>query len=142
MAGRKSVAVVSDKLVKNIFGENISPIGQEVKFYATDGIKTYIVVGVYKHAESSMFMGASTSSEKDTQTSIYIPVSLAKKDKTVKNYSNVTIMSKANVNADEFKKSAESFFAKYYDKNPKWEASIFSMSSQIETVNQKMRGRT
>jgi putative ABC transport system permease protein len=134
MAGRKSVAVVSDKLAQNIFGENTNPIGQEVKFYAADGIKTYIIVGVYKYLDSSMFSMASTSSEKDTQTSMYIPVSLSKMDKTDKNYSGATIMSKANVNADEFKKSAENFFAKYYVKNPKWEAGVFSMSSMVSTV--------
>lgn len=135
IAGRKSVAVVSDKLVKNIFGENVNPISKEIKFYASDGIKTYIIIGVYKYSESSMFSMASTSSEKDTRTSVYIPVSLAKMDKTTKNYSSATIMSKANVNADVFKKNAENFFAKYYVKNPKWEASVFSMSSQIATVS-------
>lgn len=135
MAGRKSVAVVSDKLVKSIFGENTNSIGREVKFYASEGIKTYIIVGIYKYSESSMFSMASTSSEKDTQTSIYIPVSLAKMDETTKNYSSATIMSKANVNADEFKKNTENFFAKYYVKNPKWEAGVFSMSSMISTVS-------
>jgi ABC-type antimicrobial peptide transport system, permease component len=135
MAGRKSVAVVSDKLVKNIFGENSNPIGKEVKFYDSEGIKTYIIVGIYKYSESSMFSMASTSSEKDMQTSMYIPVSLAKMAKTTKNYSAATIMSKANVKADEFKKNAEDFFAKYYEKNPKWEASVFGMSSMISTVS-------
>jgi putative ABC transport system permease protein len=135
MAGRKSVAVVSDKLIKNIFGDSTNPVGKEVKFYTSGGIKTYVIIGVYKHSEASMFSMASTSSEKDTQTPMYIPVSLAKMDKTTKNYSSATIMSKANVNADEFKKNAENFFAKYYAKNPRWEASVFSMSSMVSTVS-------
>lgn len=130
--GQKSVAVVSDKLVKNIFGENINPIGQEVKLYQSDGIKTYIIVGVYKHTESSMFSGASTSSEKDTQTAMYIPISLAKQNKTIKNYLNATIMSNADVNADQFTKDTKEFFAKYYEKNPKWEVAVLSMASQIK----------
>jgi putative ABC transport system permease protein len=136
IAGRKSVVVVSDKLVRNIFGNSANPIGQEVKLYQADGIKTYIVVGVYKHTDNSaMFFGASTSSEKDTQTSMYIPITLAKQDKTIKNYANVTIMSKANVNADKFTNDTKDFFAKYYEKNPKWEATVFSMSSQIEMAS-------
>lgn len=134
IAGRKSVAIVSDKLAKNIFGDGESPIGKEVKFFAADGIKTYIVIGTYKYKESAMF-GASTSSEKDIQTSLYIPISLAKQDKTIQNYSNLTVMSKSNIDANEFKSNIQSFFAKYYDKNPKWEPSVFSMSSQIETVS-------
>jgi putative ABC transport system permease protein len=130
-AGRKSVAVVSDKLVKNIFGDSINPIGQEVRFYGADGIKTYIVVGVYKYTDSAMFSGASTSSEKDVQTSVYIPVTLAKQDKVIKNYSNITIMSKPNIDADKFTKDIRQFFAKYYEKNPKWEAGVFNMSNLI-----------
>ncbi len=133
--GQKSVAVVSDKLVKNIFGENINPIGQAIKLYQSDGIKTYIIVGVYKYTESSMFSGASATSEKDTQTAMYIPISLAKQNKTIKNYLNATIMSNSDVNADEFTKSTKEFFAKYYEKNPKWEVVVLSMASQIKMAS-------
>ncbi|KPU44724.1 macrolide export ATP-binding/permease protein MacB [Oxobacter pfennigii] len=135
MAGGKSVAVISDKLVKNIFGSNIDPIGSEIKFYGSDGIRTYMVVGVYKHVDSAMFLGASSVSEKDMQTNLYIPVTLAKQDKTIKNYSRVIVMSKSNINADSFTDDMEKFFEKYYDKNQKWEASVISMSSQIEMAS-------
>ena len=134
-AGRKSVAIVSDKLVNNIFGNSVNPIGQEIKFYEASEIKTYIIVGVYKHSESAMFIGASSSSEKDTQTSMYIPVTLAKQNKTIKNYSNATIMSNTNVDADQFTKDIKEFFAKYYEKNPKWEVSTINMASQIEMAS-------
>ena len=132
MTGRKSVAVVSDKLVKNIFGDKSDPIGREVKFYGADGVKTYLVIGVYKYTESTMFSGASSSSEKDTQTSLYLPVTLAKQDKIIKNYSRITVMSKADVDADKFSNDVKDFFVKYYEKNQKWEAAVLSMSSQIE----------
>lgn len=135
MAGRKSVVVVSDRLVNNIFGSGVDPIGQEIKLYEADGIKTYIISGVYKYSESAMFMGASTSSEKDIQTALYIPVSTAKLDKTNKNYAGATIMSKTNVDASQFTQEIKSFFAKYYDKNPKWEVGAFSMASQIEMAS-------
>lgn len=134
-AGRKSVAVVSDKLVNNIFGKSVNPIGQEIKFYEAGEIKTYIIVGVYKHSESAMFIGASSSSEKDTQTSMYIPITLAKQSKTIKNYSNATIMSNTDVDADQFTKDIKEFFAKYYEKNPKWEVSTINMASQIEMAS-------
>lgn len=133
IAGRKSVAVVSDRLVTNIFGEKADPIGQEIKYYNADGIKTYIVIGVYKYTESSM-LGASSSSDKDTQTNVYIPVTLAKQDNSIKNYDTVTVMSKTNVDADKFSNDVKDFFDKYYDKNPKWEVAVSSMSNQIESV--------
>jgi putative ABC transport system permease protein len=90
------------------------------------------VVGVYKHTDSAMFLGASTSSEKDTQTSMYIPITLAKQDITIKNFTSATIMSTTDVDADKFTKDVKDFFSKYYEKNPKWEASVFNMANQIE----------
>lgn len=135
MAGRKSVAVVSDKLVKNIFGSSVNPIGQEIKLYESNGIKTYIVVGVYKYADNASFLGASSSSEKDTRTSMYIPITLAKQDKTIKNYSNATIMSSTNVDADKFTEDIKIYFSKYYETNPKWEVTTLNMASQIELAS-------
>lgn len=132
IAGRKSVAVVSDKLVSNIFGSTVDPIGKEIKVYEAKGIKTYIVVGIYKHTDNAMLLGASTSSEKDVQTSMYIPITLAKQDSTMKNYSSAMIMSKSNIDADQFTKDVKNFFAKYYEKNPKWEAAVMNMANQIE----------
>lgn len=134
-AGRKSVAVVSDKLVKNIFGTSINPIGQEIKLYESSEIKTYIVVGVYEHTDSASFFGASSSSEKDAQTNMYIPITLAKQNKTFKNYSNATIMSNTNIDADKFTEDIKEYFSKYYEENPKWEASVLNMASQIEIAS-------
>jgi putative ABC transport system permease protein len=135
IAGRKSIAVVSDKLVKNMFGNSVNPIGQEIKLYESGGIKTYIVAGVYKYTDSAMFLWASTSSEKDTQTALYIPITLAKQDKVVKNYSRATIMSNTNIDADKFTKDIKAFFSKFYEKNPKWEVTAINMASQIEMAS-------
>jgi putative ABC transport system permease protein len=135
VAGRKNLAVVSDRLANNIFGSGINPVGQEIKLYEAEGIKTYIVSGVYKYSESAMLMGPSASSEKDIQTSLYIPVSTAKLDKTNKNYAGAVIMSKTNVDTDQFTQEIKNFFAKYYDKNPKWEVGAFSMANQIEMAS-------
>lgn len=138
MAGRKNVAVVSDKLVNNIFGEGANPIGQEIKFYNSGGIETYVIAGVYKYTESAMFGGYSPSSEKDIRTAMYIPVTLVKQNKSMKNYSTVTIMSKANVNPDEFEDNIEDFFNKFYERNPRWEVAAYSMASSIEIASSIM----
>lgn len=132
MAGQKSVAVVSDKLIANIFGSKDNAIGKEIKLYSAVGIKSYTVIGIYKYTESSMFFGASSSSEQDIQTSMYIPITLVKKEVVLKNHYRATIMSKTNINNEKFIENIEEFFAKYYDKNPRWEVRVYSMSSQIE----------
>lgn len=135
MAGRKNVCVVSDKLVKNIFKGGVDPIGQEIKLYEGDTIKTYTVVGVYEYTDSSMFMAASSASEKDVQTPAYIPITLAKQDSTVKNYSSAVIMSKVNVETEKFTEDIEEFFSKYYKNNSKWEVAAINMSNQIEMAS-------
>lgn len=135
VANRKSVAVVSDKLVKSIFGDKADPIGKEIKFYGNDGVRTYIVVGVYKYSAASSLFGGSASSEKDIQTAVYIPVTLSKQDMKNKNYSSFTVMSKENIDAAKFTSDAKAFFVKYYEKNPKWEVNVTSMSSQISEVS-------
>lgn len=135
MAGRKNICVVSDKLVNNIFKTGIDPIGQEVKYYENGAIKTYTVVGVYKYTDSNMFMSASSASEKDTQTSLYIPITLAKQDTGDKNFSAATIMSKVGVDTEKLTKDIERYFSKYYEKNAKWEAAVFNMSTQVEMAS-------
>ena len=135
VAGRKSVAVVSDRLVRNIFGENADPLGKEIKLYDSRGIRTYVIVGVYEHMESAMFMAYSSLPEKDIRTYMYVPVTLVKQEKSMNNYSTVTIMSKAGVDADKFEKDIEKFFNKFYERNPRWEVAAYSMSSQIEIAS-------
>lgn len=135
MAGRKNVCVVSDKLVKNLFKSGINPIGQEVKYYENGTIKTYTIVGVYKYTDSNMFMTASSASEKDTQTSLYLPITLVKQDTSSKNFSSATVMSKIGVDTEKLTKDMERYFLKYYERNAKWEAAVFNMSTQVEMAS-------
>lgn len=60
------VAIVSDKLVNNIFKGKTDPLGKEIKVYANDDIQTYVIAGVYQYENSSLFgMGEGSTSEKD-----------------------------------------------------------------------------
>lgn len=135
MAGRKNVCIVSDKLVKNIFKNELNPIGQEVRYYENGMIKTYTIVGVYKYTDSNMFMSASSASEKDTQTALYIPITLAKQDTNNKNFSTATVMSKVGVDTEKLTKDIDRYFSKYYQRNAKWEAAVFNMSTQVEMAS-------
>ena len=135
MAGRKTVCVISDKFVKNLFKNNTAPLGAEVKYYQSGKINTYTVIGVYKHTDSNMFAAASSSSEKDTQTSLYIPITLAKQDTGKDNFSAVTVMSTTGVDSENLTQDMERYFAKYYERNQKWEAAVFNMSAQVELAS-------
>ncbi|AOT69365.1 ABC transporter permease [Geosporobacter ferrireducens] len=128
----KKVAVVSDKLVNNMFSAGINPLGQEIKIYSADSIETYTIIGIYKY-ETSSFM-PSPSSEKDMSTSFYIPVSLAKQDAATKNYQTFTVVTKTGVNAALFTEDIKNYFSKVYENNTKWEASAMNMESVISNM--------
>ncbi|SHN59192.1 ABC transporter permease [Desulfitobacterium chlororespirans] len=128
----KKVAVVSDKLVNNMFAAGVDPLGQEIKIYSSDDIEVYTIIGVYQY-EASAF-GPDSSSERDTRTNFYIPVSLAKQDSTTKNYQSFTIVSKTGVDAATFTEDIKSYFTKIYEKNTKWEVSVMNMESTISSM--------
>jgi putative ABC transport system permease protein len=134
MAGSKSVCVVSDKLVNNIFKGGVDPIGQEVKYYEAGTIKTYTIVGVYKYSDTSMFSNASSSSEKDTQTALYIPITLEKQNSDKQNFPAVTVMSKTGIDTEKLTSDIDRYFSKYYVRNAKWEAAVINMSTQLATA--------
>lgn len=127
----KKVAVVSDKLINNMFSAGEDPLGQEIKIYS-DSIETYTIIGIYKH-ETSAFM-PSSSSEKDMSTSFYIPVSLAKQNATTKNYQTFTVVTKTGVDATLFTEDIKNYFSKVYENNTKWEASVMNMESTISNM--------
>ena len=129
LAGRKNLCVVSDKLVGNLFKGGANPVGQEIKLYDAGKIRTYTIAGVYKYSQSALF--ASTSSEKDMQTSLYIPITVEKQDKAIKNFSTVTVMGRTDADMEKLTKDVEHFFTKYYASNPKWEVAAINMSSMI-----------
>lgn len=133
----KKVAVVSDKLVNNMFAKGTDPLGQEVKVYSNDSIETYTIVGVYKYTNSA-FM-PSSSSEKDRNTNLYIPITVTRLGANTKNYQSFTVVSKSGTDATLFTKDIESYFAKFYKNNTKWEAGITNMESAISSMSSMLR---
>lgn len=126
----KKVAVVSDKLVNNMFSEGMEPLGQEIKIYYADKIDTYTIIGVYKYT-TSMFDNSSSSSEKDQKTNLFVPVTLAMQDATTNNYQMLTVVTKTGEDAATFTNDIKTYFEKLYANNKKWEAGVTNMESTI-----------
>mgnify|MGYP000965352612 CR=1 FL=1 len=61
--GNRRVAVVSDKLVSNMFAGGVDPLGKEITVDTDKGADIYTIVGVYKYVQQS-FGGAGVA-EKD-----------------------------------------------------------------------------
>jgi len=128
----KKVAVVSDRLIDNMFTAGTDPLGQEVKIYSDETIETYTIVGVYKY-EASDF-APSSASEKDTTTNLYLPISLAKQDAETENYQSLTVITKTGVEAALFSEDLENYFDKIYERNTEWEAGVMNMESAISNM--------
>ncbi|WP_077848869.1 ABC transporter permease [Clostridium puniceum] len=128
--GVKNVAVVSDKLVTKIFGSNIDPIDQQIKVYTSNAIFTYTVVGVYTYKASG---GNRTTSDENLSTDLYIPITVAKKAATNKNYQTFTIKPKDSVDVSTFTTELSTYLSNLYVKNPKFEASASNMESMLES---------
>ena len=133
--GAKNVAVVSDKLVTKIFGDNVDPLNKEIKVYTSSAIYTYTVVGVYTYKSQG---GNRTTSDENLSTDIYIPITVEKKSATTKNYQTFTIKSKDDVDVSTFTTELSTYLSNIYAKNIKFEASASNMESMLESMTSMM----
>jgi putative ABC transport system permease protein len=132
--GIKKTAVVSDKLVNNIF-KGKDPIGKEIKAYIDDNIETYVITGVYKYEPPSFLEGGgSTAKEKDIQTDIYIPITTAKADKKNKNYSYFMIKPSGSADQDKLVKDIKKYTDKLYKNNKNWELEVANLKNEAESI--------
>ena len=132
-----SVAVVSDRLVDNMFGGDVNgAVGKEVKLYVGSQIYAFTIVGVYTYEPSAL--AVQQVAEKDITTSVYIPVSTAQRlTSSTAGYSSLMITAKG-VDPIEFSGQLETFFARYYAKNVDYKVSATSMQSITQQVNTVM----
>ena len=126
----KNVAIVSDKLVARIFGDNVDPIDQQIKVYNSKAIFTYTIVGVYTYKSQG---GNRTTSDENLSTDLYIPITVAKKTATNKNYQTFTIKPKESVDVSTFTTEISTYLSNVYAKNRKFEAQASNMESMLES---------
>ncbi len=133
--GKRNVAIVSDKLVNNLYGGDPSTaLGQELIIYLDQKILAFNIIGVYKYETSAM--GFSTSSEKDISTSLYIPLSTAiKLSGADDGYSSFTIAASGSVDSTAFANQAADFMTRYYANNPDYRINAMSMESLLDSLN-------
>ena len=133
--GMKKSAVVSDKLVNNIFKGKSDPIGKEIKVYVQDSIETYVIVGVYKYQPPSFLEGGGTAAkEKDIQTSLYIPITTAKAEQKNKNYYGFMIKPNTNVDSEKLVKDMKKYTDKLYKNNKYWELQVMNLQNEAESI--------
>ena len=133
----KMVAIISDKVVNNMYdGDNEKALGSIFQANINDKFYSCTVVGIYEYEQS--VMGFSSSSEKDITTSVYVPLKAAQNANHTSGYSQFTVVTKNDVDADSFATDTENFFNTYYRKNKNFGPSAYSMSSMVETMTEMM----
>ena len=136
--GNRQVAVVSDRLVSNMFRENEDPLGKTVDLTTADGDSaTYTIVGVYKYEQVGMMMGGN-SSGKDIRTTLYIPVSVAKQTSDNQNYAEAEIKLKGVSDTQAFTEKLKTYMQRMYANNPKYTCEVFNEENMISQVTSMM----
>lgn len=130
----KKVAVVSDKLVENLFdGDKEGALGKTIEVTLNNNFYTYYIVGVYEYSASSF--GFSSDSEEDISTEVYIPLKTAQAENhNTSGYSQFTIITSVDTDSTEFLDKVESFFDPYYARNENYQISAYSMESMISSM--------
>jgi len=135
------VAVVSDKLVSNMFNSNESPLGREIKINTDESIQTFTIVGVYKHEDSFAMgpMGGSSSSRKDIRTNLYIPITVYNRINSLgTGYQSLTVMASANIDPVKFAQDTKVFFNTFYTDNTRYEIGAMSMESMMSAMTEML----
>jgi len=128
-------AVVSDKLVNNMFPAGAEPIGRQLKIYKSNSIEIYTIIGVYKY-EQLGFGG--TVSDQDISTTFYIPISTAKQDILEQNYTYMTVIGSVGSDVTALTNKLQNYFDLIYSGNATWRASVSNMTTMLDTITSTM----
>ncbi|MDL2258045.1 ABC transporter permease [Eubacteriales bacterium OttesenSCG-928-K08] len=136
--GQRSVALVSDKLVNNMFGGDAqAALGKEIKTRVGNEVHVFRIIGVYRYEQNMMNM--SFAADKDINTSLYIPVTSAKRlNGAADGYYSFTVTADSSQDSKAFAEVVNVFFSRYYQSNDKFGIYTMSMESITEQVNTMM----
>lgn len=135
--GEKSVILVSDKVVDNVFdGNNQAALGQSIQVNLNNLFYRFYIVGVYEYEEDAASF--SSESSEDVTTTAYIPITRGKSLlHTDDGYERFTIVTNTNITdvsvfADEVKAYMNQEF---YAANEQYEITTRTMSSITNSMN-------
>ena len=132
--GRRSVCVVSDRLVENLYqGDADAALGDEVRVELNGEYQSFRIVGIYEYDAS---MSISFSAEEDVTTSLYIPITTANHlTGSPEGYSTVTVQASAGTDSAAMAQSIREFLSRYYANNDDYGVSAMAMSTMVESMS-------
>ena len=137
---KRSVAVVSDKFINNMFANGVDPLGQEIKISVRNTFHTFTVIGVYEYEPQPFMATFMPTPDRDLRTDVFVPISTVKMLTSASpNHRNVTITAETDVDPVAFAVNIKNFFNNYYyANNPRFEVDTMSMESIMSTVTQML----
>lgn len=147
VASASNVAVVSDKLVNNLFnGDTSKALGKTLTYYDSyeDNVESFKIIGIYRYeVQGMMFGGRGSSSEKEMSTPVYIPHSVAHELSNEKYlFFDITVTAKDAEVVESVEKGIKDYFEPIYQKNDSWEIRVESTKKileEIESVTNNIR---
>ena len=132
--GRRSVCVVSDRLVENLYqGDADAALGDGVRVELNGEYQSFRIVGIYEYDAS---MSISFSAEEDVTTSLYIPITTANHlTGSPEGYSTVTVQASAGTDSAAMAQSIREFLSRYYANNEDYGVSAMAMSTMVESMS-------
>jgi putative ABC transport system permease protein len=138
ISGSKSVIMVSDKVVENIFdGDNEAALTKKINVSVNNIYYSYYIVGVYEYDEDADSF--SSDSDEDVTTSAYIPITTGKeKMHSDDGYERFTIVTNASVTSvtDFADEVADYMNNEYYAQNEDYQISTTTMSTMTDSMNE------
>ena len=132
--GVKNVAVVSDRLVNNMFGQGQNPLGKEIKVNCGKEQYTFTIIGVYQYEQNAMMamMGAA-SSDADITIDLFIPIQTEwKLTGTIEGYYYINVMTKQGTDSRALAQDFQDYFNRFYTRNQDFQIMAISLDSVID----------
>lgn len=132
--GVKNVAVVSDKLVNNMFGQGQNPLGQEIKVTCGKDTYTFTIVGVYQYEQNAlMAMMGAAASDQDITTDLYIPIeTMWKLVDSIEGYYYINAMTRRGADSRQLAGEFQDYFNRFYTRNEDYQIMAVSLDSIID----------
>lgn len=135
--GKKSVIMVSDKVVDAIFdGDTSKALSQKINIDINNVYYSFYIVGVYEYEEDANSF--SSDSDSDVTTSAYLPITIGKeKMHTDDGYEKFTVVTNSSVaSVTDFADELETYMNnEYYASNEDYQISTSTMSSMTSSMN-------
>jgi len=130
--GVKNVAVVSDRLVNNMFGQGQNPLGKEIKVNCGKEQYTFTIIGVYQYEQNAiMAMMGAAASDADITTDLFIPIQTEwKLTGTIEGYYYINVMTKQGTDSRALAQDFQDYFNRFYTRNQDFQA--ISLDSVID----------